>query len=883
MDLLSEFNQERGITSQPIRKITERKRRTAKSIHNISGQEAEETLSAQPESSTLIALSSLLNEENLSLELQRLENGLYVLKASGGYKVPDVAGLVKLLVQRQSNNNCINEVLQTLHYIPSSSSPSNFLGPTLIFHRLESALAVFSSLLVQSQQLAIIQRAVSMEACRALVVIYDWFCQSGPLIVASLFDAIHFHGFERLRIMFPQFSDAVKHVYEYVKTYISVHAEPVAHPSLDAVQVVTRQPEYGQALTRLLELGTIQGDLYGLFRGTKKEREILVLAAPEGKMLTTQNYLYQQSKNCFMELLTRILVADPMRKLDAMFTRAAGKHSSTDAAIRGRNIVRGAVLYTLSQLCGTEAIFASDNIRGILFSPGYLLGGWSEKSVKPERLVSQMMRSGQESMFEPLKSYIAERLTPGVISSADALGQFIHHRILEFDQGHPISDLAYLNTEYVDEPSGRQSKPKKSVKRHQLKRVNLDMILQKMESLNFNKIALILREVVNNQRGFTSVNEELGNLARGLLPNGSGNADDDFVNPIRERNTSTLLLKEKFKNEPVTSSMGLSNLLVWMGTGQGYRTKVFIQEGPMFFVNLSSCVSRFQQVIDRNNRAIAQALSAGAGQESESDANCVSTPESINRFKELPQYVHIDNQTFYSTANHNLAVLQTVQDSTGCKTTASVENKFRPYFEPAVCERWLEFLGFCRERAVSTLQSSELHLWSEGLSLVENLEVSGFGSGLTSFQTTNMLAILGLCKHPTPKEMAEWVATHSNMGACAALMQIGFITEGISEIMAAFLSFHHFLEIHLSLSDKDLLCFSPIFTEHLLCKTKRWSWFLQRHGVSLDNIADQEHKALNTGEQAEWIQNGNVSDHFQFPIPVVWPIEKLEPFLNSLG
>ncbi|KAF8970783.1 hypothetical protein BDZ97DRAFT_1646413, partial [Flammula alnicola] len=113
--------------------------------------------------------------------------------------------------------------------------------------------------------------------------------------------------------------------------------------------------------------------------------------------------------------------------------------------------------------------------------------------------------------------------------------------------------------------------------------------------------------------------------------------------------------------------------------------------------------------------------------------------------------------------------------------------------------------------------------WLEAVTFLEELGVSGFASGLTPFQTANMLAILGLCKMPTPEEMAIWIAAHPDKGAWHQLVDLGFVADNSTTNMrAAFLAYHRFLDQHLSSGDQALLHFSPIFSEHFLCKTKRW-------------------------------------------------------------
>jgi hypothetical protein len=80
-----------------------------------------------------------------------------------------------------------------------------------------------------------------------------------------------------------------------------------------------------------------------------------------------------------------------------------------------------------------------------------------------------------------------------------------------------------------------------------------------------------------------------------------------------------------------------------------------------------------------------------------------------------------------------------------------------------------------------------------------------------------------------------------------------------------FICVHQHLEWHLTLADKEVLGFSPIFTEHLLCKVVRWS----RHWK------EDTHKSLEvmgTGieeeEGSQWEAGLNISDHTAFTFPL---------------
>ena len=126
--------------------------------------------------------------------------------------------------------------------------------------------------------------------------------------------------------------------------------------------------------------------------------------------------------------------------------------------------------------------------------------------------------------------------------------------------------------------------------------------------------------------------------------------------------------------------------------------------------------------------------------------------------------------------------------------------------------------------------------------------------------------------------MAIWIAAHPDKGAWHQLADLGFVSDSSTTIRAAFLAFHHFLDQHLSYSDKALLHFSPIFSEHFLCKTKRWTWYLKNHGFDLTEHA----LGIERKDRDDWVQDANSRDGKLFPIPLEWSVASLDAFCDSL-
>jgi len=89
------------------------------------------------------------------------------------------------------------------------------------------------------------------------------------------------------------------------------------------------------------------------------------------------------------------------------------------------------------------------------------------------------------------------------------------------------------------------------------------------------------------------------------------------------------------------------------------------------------------------------------------------------------------------------------------------------------------------------------------------------------FQLANYLIFLGIATMPHWLEVADFIAENHQKGALCGLEKLGFHMPDSSSVWAVFCCVHHHLEEHLTEEDKQILGFSPLFTEHLLCKVVR--------------------------------------------------------------
>jgi hypothetical protein len=78
------------------------------------------------------------------------------------------------------------------------------------------------------------------------------------------------------------------------------------------------------------------------------------------------------------------------------------------------------------------------------------------------------------------------------------------------------------------------------------------------------------------------------------------NTDLDHYDPIQHDNVYTRMLLEQFPNNKWMHPLLLSNLLVYMSTGQGLRTKDFVKRENLWFTSAESCIKTFKDALAKS-------------------------------------------------------------------------------------------------------------------------------------------------------------------------------------------------------------------------------------------------------------------------------------------
>jgi hypothetical protein len=377
----------------------------------------------------------------------------------------------------------------------------------------------------------------------------------------------------------------------------------------------------------------------------------------------------------------------------------------------------------------------------------------------------------------------------------------------------------------------------------------LEALLPTADDDVFSQLGLIMREALNKRQSLPAGDIRISRLMQGLHPTtglATGTKDLDHFDPVRLDNTYARMLKAHFTHNRLLGPFGLSNLFIWMSTGQGPVTADFVKFTDLWFEQLEPCVRVF-----RNAQA----------------AN--------------------DGIKFFNTR-----IWGTSCASFGVETQKfTMEEKFNPFFDQKVKDGWKEFLGVRYESRDFMSHPDPLPTFKQALDLLdrlcEKLKLHGFKNGLTNLQFANNLASLGLCQEPTVDEMAGWIFKHQEKGAFKGLLALGFKIRGrpVHWTKAAFQCIYDHLSATLSPKDHDELRFGAIFVEHVLCKVSRFAYIMRKAGRSRKASSHSTvsplslHQiALDAGRCSQWVGEVNPCDRSgkTMPIPVTGDRARLD-------
>jgi len=543
---------------------------------------------------------------------------------------------------------------------------------------------------------------------------------------------------------------------------------------------------------------------------------------------------------------------------------STSRRSVDEAKIIDRSIVRGAILQCIAEAYGTDAVFALLSLEAFLATPTLV---FTDHLRKDDKFSKQVLKATQKTLT-PLFDWIKTRVKGNAQLAIDAcqLGQEVQHRLLELHHGRPLSSDELLNLNKVNEgdiaekvASKKKPRPQAQKPKRAFSNVSLGVLLPNSTSPKFGILGFILREALNERRRLGAGHDILRRVLEGrhASQNSKREYNQDQTDPVRQHSRTALLVQKHLPGYKLTAPEGLSNLLSWMGTGQGNGTKTFLDMvsalGGFFQKDLNGMLALFQPVHKDNMVDISVHGPAFGG----------------DKRGKVPIY---DDKIWGQPSNF----LNIMPTNAAC-VTCMLEEKFGPYFAGEVQTTWVTWLGDLVNKDPAT-HKGDLNSWSSAMDMMNSLSLLGFKTGLTVFQLVNSLVFLGLAKMPSPVEVADWIFDHGKLGAYRGLQQLGFSCPDLGSVWSAYMIVYNHLDQFLTEDDKKILGFSPIFVEHLLCKVVQWESRLVEGKVSsLDKMAasiDLPHE--------HWISGENKTNQAAFPFPFSSDPKELKKTITTI-
>jgi hypothetical protein len=601
-------------------------------------------------------------------------------------------------------------------------------GALTVLNHIVSTVSILNSFASNYADICLMKHFMSWEIARSLSIVSRWYTDTGPMLAKHVFD-IHMRlGKPGLQTKFPSFAELVDRIMLYIKA---------AYTSKSSSQT-RKQPKLtsDHDKTSVDGLRRLHVNIFGPPFTSDHTFDLPLIEPHLIGADEVQQYTFGQQ--CFVQVISNVFICPGLISIDAQLNGPSRKghavQSSKLNVLQGcvkRSIIRGALIDAIVEACnGDDGVLSSSAIESILRSPAFLFDTSPSYHTNDEAVVKKLLKDPVLTLA-PIRTWLEKFVTsstntlPCVKKLGDAVYDLIceRHGSRPFPRFNPLQALAKATPR---RPLGAKSSktPWTEISDTPL---TPDALLENQDGDTFSQLAVIIREALNRRQSLPDGDVHIARIMRGYHPTtGLGrNKDLDHFDPIRLDNTYSRMLKRHFSTERLLSIWGLTNLFIWMSTGQGYLTQPFVNRVELWFTLLDSCTKTFRDAI------------------ADPQTKCCNT-------------------RVWGTTCASFAV-QTQM--------FTVEEKFAPFFSDKVQKAWKKFLGalFESDDVTRTSSTGQLPTYTEALEMLTELskevKLNGFNTGLTRLQFANNLVILGLCQPPTVAEIAEWIHRNPTKGA----------------------------------------------------------------------------------------------------------------------
>ncbi|KAF9014645.1 hypothetical protein BDZ89DRAFT_1142136 [Hymenopellis radicata] len=600
------------------------------------------------------------------------------------------------------------------------------------------------------RELDVIRRAIQHISCRSFLFIYHWQVDYGIDLASMLFAL----GEDALQSQYPSFAALTNAIRRFVgdirdhepqRTTFTVEAALVPEP--------LRLPHHSSFSLYIQKVSDLK-----LKKGDAQFTPACV--------------------RIFVHFIAFNILAYALKEVDQRANRRNDDNSNL-AAVYDRCLIRGAILDCLLDAVDDDGIFCADGVKDVLETPWMVLKSYHHCDKFAEKL-RDTPTAHLRDFFRWLK------LHP---DGVDIQNHSIH-------MGDANKSSQPLKVRLVDGDVVTVDS-----------KAPLAAIFPRRDMPEFGCLSIILVEVLaylrNDARRVDTLRiEDLRPvlLGRNPITTSKMNIVPDYFNPCRARNNMHTLFCERLEGRAVTSEHGLSNILLFLGTGQGGPTSGFVKDHLQEWITSAATCT---QIFESARARFALEEKARGRPQQFSNGNCWGT-------------------RFCS----QLSLMDTKEEK-----QIDIAARCEEFFSQKVKDLWRKFLEGASMwnvgmTSIGKRNARDLPTFSKALELADKCGVRGFGEdGLTNLQLANSLALLGLCQQPTIEEMGHQVF-RIKKGALVGLRLLGLDEASANNeacVIKAFRCVHTFMDQHFCQEDKDALRFGTIFSENFLCKLKRWA------------------------------------------------------------
>ncbi|KAJ3529721.1 hypothetical protein NMY22_g8884 [Coprinellus aureogranulatus] len=766
-------------------------------LRKVHPRKALEAWSSSLAQTNAARVQQLLNEDLIAQELQSVQSVMDVVAQTN--KASKRSATLNTLADSWLEHSSTLAVLDGFMSIIPCNDPLS-LETTRLFQASYAANSLPT--LAQDAALAtMVDYITRWRTGQALIVVFKWFMQEhlGQGIGDAAARILTSQGFAEFKSCSPSLAQLTGHIMHYLARVEFEHAhqqhrEEGAGPVLLVSQSMAH---IWGPMPKPEDWDSLPADLYGLKpvpKGRSANRIPLDNPWFVGEVKRKAWKATERLGKAVSCVLANEVLGPTLVKYDVLYLKmgSAGAKASKVAPKKEdaicRCITRGAVLSFLVEAVKSDAILASSRLISMLMQPNWI----ADKKSRGDRVSARKVLNQIESLREGVVSALLAMVSEESMAKIEQMGGLIHKAVIDYTSPKELRRGA----KYQQKGRSLSDGP-----------FSLEATMPGGARTAMVILNLLVRESVLERRGKDPADEILGRVLRGkhaTRPTSGRGHNPDHTNPARHYNRQAQLLERHLGDSKLTGPAGLSNLCVFFGTGQGWKTESFL-------TYLEEC---------------------GTGFWSESSDNVVSKFNNAmlrNLNQVLADMLEYENANQWGTANNHLLVQPTVPGQNGRKLT--LDEKFEPYFDAKVVKAWTEFLDDMAGEDHRTWGGVK-RSWREALDMVEKLQIAGI-AGLTALQLVNSLALLGIVKMPDAEMLADWIWQRPGLGAFRGNM---------------------------SEEDKKAVGFSALFVEHLLCKVVRWDRRLKDDGANF-TLGSRAQEIL------EDVQKG-IEPAISFPCPM---------------